>query len=89
MRINYNKAQCIKLQRCIGTCGHNPGKPPKQVDVVRAAKLYAEGWGLREIGRLMGVSHQTIKNRFENKIALRSRWRKQARKQRAKAKGTK
>jgi DNA invertase Pin-like site-specific DNA recombinase len=46
--------------------GKQLGTPMKVVDVAQVLALRGQGKSLREIGKAMGVSHQTIKNRLRN-----------------------
>jgi DNA invertase Pin-like site-specific DNA recombinase len=46
--------------------GKQLGTPKRDVDVARVLALRCEGKSLREIGKALGVSHQTIKNRLTN-----------------------
>ena len=46
--------------------GKQLGTPMKVFDVAQVLALRGQGKSLREIGKAMGVSHQTIKNRLRN-----------------------
>ena len=46
--------------------GKQLGTPKKDVDLERVLALRGQGKSLREIGKALGVSHQTIKNRLRD-----------------------
>lgn len=46
--------------------GKHLGTPMKNVDVARILALRGQGMSLRHIGKALGVSHQTVKNRLRN-----------------------
>ena len=46
--------------------GKQLGTPMKKVDMTRVLALRGQGMSLRAIGKELGVSHQTIKNRLRN-----------------------
>ncbi len=53
------KIGCNKI-KCLPNHGHRLGRPRKEVHIKKMMELQARGFGLRDIGRQLGVSHMTV-----------------------------